>query len=324
MREILKFNVTKLRVVLFLIVLLAIISTDVLGISFAAREDYVDRNNGNLDNILMYGKEQRAKQLVDNLYGDLNEDIKEVIDVLSMSPDSNVVVFNMIRGVSEALVPVGFTIASFFILLSFLDKSIKFQVRSYEDVAKILLCMLLAKVVLMSSFEILGFIYATSASIIQTAGVTPEQIVSDVDKQLLVTQITNMNPLELLEFQISTMPVAVIMVIIKVLIKAIAYGRMFEIYIFTAVSPLPLATLASPDQHQIAKKFFQSYIGVCLQGFIMILSCVIFSALAVEFIDPSLQSSPTGGGTGFLMASVVLLFVMVRSGTWGKQIAGLV
>jgi hypothetical protein len=271
-----------------------------------------------------YTKEDQARNIVNTLYGDLNTQIEDVIEILSMNPDSNSVVWTTIQNVSEALVPIGFTIASAFILLSFLNKAMLFQLRSYEDIAKILLFMLLAKVVLVSSFEIMGFIYSATANIIQSAGVTPSQIMSDVNKETMITNIANMNALEMLSFEISIMPIMTIMSIMTILIKAVAYGRIFEIYIFTAAAPLPLSTLASPDQYSIAKKFIQAYVGVCLQGFIMILACVIFTALSVELIDPTLQDSPTGSGTGFLLAAVVLLFVLVKSGSWGKQLAGLI
>ena len=320
MKKIFTWNPPGFRGILFLIIVLIVILTETMGVSFAAKEDYVDRTNGKLDNIFAYSKEQRAREIVDNLYGDLNDDIKDVMDILSMDPDSNKEVWGMIQEISEALVTVGFTIASIFILLSFLNKAMMFQLRSYEDVAKILLFMLLAKVVLMSSFEILGFIYTAAADIIKTVG-DPNKIAMEVNKEVMVKQIMDMNPLELLEFKISIMPVNTLMSIIKVLIKAIAYGRIFEIYIFTAVAPLPLSTLASPDQYSIAKKFIQSYIGVCLQGFIMILACVIFSALAIDLINPAGENR---GSMGFLMASVVFLYVLVRSGSWGKQVVGLV
>lgn len=268
-------------------------------------------------------KEKWATNMVDNLYGNLNDDIKDVTEILSMNPDSNSAIWSMIKGVSNALVPVGFSVASAFILISFLNKAMMFQFRSYEDVAKVLLYMMLAKVVLESSFELLGFIYQASANLISTAAIAPGSVSSNIDKAALVEELSKMNVLEQMQFQISQMPIATLMGLIKIVIKVVAYGRLFEIYVYTAVAALPLATLASPDHHQVAKKFIQSYIGVCLQGLIMMLSCVIYSALAVEFIDPSMKGDLSGGGGGFLLGALVLLFVLVKSGSWGKQIAGL-
>ena len=295
-----------------------------LVLLIAGRVDsYADYNIPHLDSGKSF-KEKLAEEIVDSLYGDLNADIQSVVGILSMNPDSNTVVWGMIQGVSKALVPAGFTLAASFLLLSFLNKAMLFQLRTYEDVMKVLLFMMLARVVLMSSFELMGFLYSAGANLIASAAVTPEAIVSDVDKALLVAQLSKMSIIEFLQFQMSRMPVATVMGLIKIAIKVVAYGRLFEIYIYMAVAPLPLATLASPDHYHIAKKFIQAFIGVCLQGLIMMLSCVIFSALAVQLLDPSLQGEMTGGGGGFLLASLVLLFVLVKSGSWGKQVAGLV
>ncbi|MDD4565855.1 MAG: hypothetical protein PHE79_10325 [Eubacteriales bacterium] len=269
-------------------------------------------------------KERWATVIVDSLFGDLNADIQDVISILSMDPEDNVAIWSMIQGLSDALVPVGFTIASAFILLSFLNKAMLFKIRSYEDVAKVLLFMLLAKVVLTSSFEIMGFLYSATANIITSAALAPQEVISEADKAAMVSEIANLNVRDMLMLQASWIPIALLMVIMKVLIKLVAYGRLIEIYIYIALAPLPLATLASPDNHNIAKKFIQSFIGVCLQGFIMLISCVIFSAMSVQFLDPSQQGNMAGSSGGFLLAYAILLFMLVKSGSWGKQIAGLI
>ena len=56
------------------------------------------------------------------------------------------------------------------------------------------------------------------------------------------------------------------------------YGRFFRIYIFTALAPLPLASFAGEGTSFAGKQFIKSYIGVCMEGAVIVLACLIFSA----------------------------------------------
>ena len=58
------------------------------------------------------------------------------------------------------------------------------------------------------------------------------------------------------------------------------YGRFFKIYLYTALAPIPLSTLAGEPSQQIGKSFIKSFCAVCLEGAIIILACIIFSKFA--------------------------------------------
>ena len=58
------------------------------------------------------------------------------------------------------------------------------------------------------------------------------------------------------------------------------YGRFFKLYIYTAIAPIPLATFAGQPTESIGKSFLKSYAGVCLEGAVIILACIIFSKFA--------------------------------------------
>ena len=58
------------------------------------------------------------------------------------------------------------------------------------------------------------------------------------------------------------------------------YGRFFKLYLYTAIAPVPLSTFASEPTQNVGKTFLKSYTAVCLEGAIIILSCIIFSVYA--------------------------------------------
>ena len=58
------------------------------------------------------------------------------------------------------------------------------------------------------------------------------------------------------------------------------YGRFFKLYLYTALAPIPLSTFAGEPTQSVGKSFLKSYSAVCLEGTIIVLSCVIFSLFA--------------------------------------------
>lgn len=58
------------------------------------------------------------------------------------------------------------------------------------------------------------------------------------------------------------------------------YGRFFKLYIYTAISPIPLSSIAGEPTQQVGKQFIKSYISVCMEGAIIVLACIIFSLFA--------------------------------------------
>ena len=58
------------------------------------------------------------------------------------------------------------------------------------------------------------------------------------------------------------------------------YGRFFKLYLYTAIAPIPLSSLAGEPSQNIGKNFIKSYISVCMEGAIIVLACIIFSLFA--------------------------------------------
>ena len=70
------------------------------------------------------------------------------------------------------------------------------------------------------------------------------------------------------------------------------YGRFFKLYIYTAIAPVPLASFAGETTSFMGKSFLKSYVGVCMEGAVIVLSCIIFSAFA-SHSTPTIDTSIT-------------------------------
>jgi hypothetical protein len=56
------------------------------------------------------------------------------------------------------------------------------------------------------------------------------------------------------------------------------YSRFFKLYMATAIAPIPMASFAGQPSSSIA--FLKTYAAICLEGCVIVLACVIFSAFA--------------------------------------------
>ena len=52
------------------------------------------------------------------------------------------------------------------------------------------------------------------------------------------------------------------------------------LYMYTALAPIPLSTFAGEPSQNVGKSFIKSYCAVCLEGAVIVLSCIIFSLFA--------------------------------------------
>jgi hypothetical protein len=68
------------------------------------------------------------------------------------------------------------------------------------------------------------------------------------------------------------------------------YGRFFRLYMYTALAPLPLAAFAGQPTSSSGRAFVKSYVGVCMEGAVVVLACLIYSAF-LSSSTPAVDSS---------------------------------
>ena len=78
--------------------------------------------------------------------------------------------------------------------------------------------------------------------------------------------------------------------IMSLILILTVYGRFFKLYLYTALAPLSLSSFAGEGTSSIGKSFLKSYAGVCLEGAIVVISCVIYSAF-LSSSSPAVDTS---------------------------------
>ncbi len=101
---------------------------------------------------------------------------------------------------------------------------------------------------------------------------------------------------------------------LSIIIMVLVYGRFFKIFLLAAISPIPLAGLASEKTEYIGNNFMKSYIGECLRGILIVTSCLIFSAY---FTSPPASASTTAGAMVFtyvleVSMQMLILVIMIK------------
>ena len=62
--------------------------------------------------------------------------------------------------------------------------------------------------------------------------------------------------------------------------------------LYTAIAPIPMSAFAGEPTSNVGKNFLRSYAGVCLEGAIIALACIIFSVMAASppAVDPNVSA----------------------------------
>lgn len=110
------------------------------------------------------------------------------------------------------------------------------------------------------------------------------------------------------------------------------YSRMFKLYMYTALAPtalapIPMSSFAGEPTGNIGRNFLRSYAGVCLEGAVIALACIIFSVMAASppAIDPDVSVvTAVWSYVGELIFNLLVLVGAVRmSDRIVKELLGL-
>ena len=94
------------------------------------------------------------------------------------------------------------------------------------------------------------------------------------------------------------------------------YSRFFKLYMATAIAPIPLASFAGQPSSSIGVAFLKSYAAICMEGCVIVLACVIFSAFASTppaLSDPSLAAATiVGNYVGEILFNMLVLVGAIK------------
>ena len=70
----------------------------------------------------------------------------------------------------------------------------------------------------------------------------------------------------------------IVAMVLSVTLILTVFGRFFKIYMFAALSPIPLSTFGSESTQEVGRNFLKSFTAVCAEGLIIGLALIVFTA----------------------------------------------
>lgn len=235
----------------------------------------------------------------------------------------NSTMYGYVKIIMENVVmPIAYVILALFFALELYKASIKVDGAGggssfgAEIVFRVMFRMVLCKVAVDSSLLFMEAIYSVGQTI--TTGIAGVVLTGSIsggmDLAAITEEINNMGLGDQIGMLLELVIVKFGVWIILGLVQIICIARFIEIYVFVAISPIPIATFPSDDLNQIAKNFLKSFAAVCLQG--------AFIYLILSFF-PILVNANILGDTsafGLLLYSLILALGVFSSGRWAKSI----
>lgn len=238
--------------------------------------------------------------IIDNLNNALrtwNDRLAEIWQLMSQSPQTfkGGGIWNVIVDINGALKAIGFALLVLFFVVGVVRTSSFAEVKRPEQAIKLFLRFVIAKAIVSYGMDLMLAVFNLSQGIISTiSGSIGNLSAAAVSLPEVIEQkIAEVTFLESIPLWIVTLLGSLFITILSFVMIMTVYGRFFKLYLFVAISPIPLASFAGEGTSQVGKAFLKSFAGVCLEGAIIVLACVIFSAFAdapPNNIDPSLTA----------------------------------
>ncbi len=190
-------------------------------------------------------------------------------------------VWTVIIGIHNALVGVGYGLLVLFFAMGIFQSAASFRdFQRPEFALRHFIRFILAKLAVGSCMEIMTAIFSVCGGIIATvmSGMGGSVSTAATLPSEIVTAIEGLGLLESIPLWLVSLLGSLFITVMSFILLLTVYGRFFRLYMFTALAPLPLATFAGEGTAVSGKAFLKSYIGVCMEGAVIVLACLIYSA----------------------------------------------
>lgn len=214
-----------------------------------------------------------------------NSKLSEIWTLITQTPETfkGGAIWNVIINIHGAVQAIGLALLVLFFVVGVMKTCGSFaEVKKPEHALKLFIRFAIAKIVVTYGLDLMlalfKIIQGVIATIIQASGFgTATQTVLP---QEIITAVESCGFFESIPLWAVTLIGGLFITVLSFIMIMTVYGRFFKLYLYTAIAPVPLSTFAGEPTQQVGKSFIKSYCAVCLEGAIIVLSCIIFSLFA--------------------------------------------
>lgn len=261
--------------------------------------------------------------IVDNLQNAIqtwNEKLAEIWTLLTQSPQTfkGGGIWEIITKIHGALLAIGVALLVLFFVYGLAKSCTNLtDIKRPEHALKYFLRFVIARGLVVYGMDLMVAVFeiiqGITSTIMTTVGIGNAQ--ETVLPQQIIDAVSDCGFLESIPLWAVTLLGGIFITILSFVMILTVYGRFFKLYMYTAISPIPLATAAGETTQNISVTFMKSYAGVCLEGAIIVLACIIFSSFAASppVIDPDASAiSMVWSYTGELIFNMLVLVGTVK------------
>lgn len=224
-------------------------------------------------------------QNIQNALDTWNDKLGEIWTLITQTPETfkDGAIWNVIKSIYGSMQAIGLALLVLFFVVGMLKTcgSIE-EVKKPEKAFKLFIRFAIAKTVVTYGMDLMlaifNIVQGVISKIMTTAGITGST--NSVLPQGIITAIESCGFFESIPLWAITIIGSLVVMVLSFIMIMTVYGRFFKLYLYTAIAPIPLSSFAGEPTQNVGRSFLKSYTAVCLEGAIIILSCIIFSLFA--------------------------------------------
>ena len=235
---------------------------------------------------------------LENSIGTWNEKLSELWMLITQTPETfkGGQIWSVIVNINSALVGIGYGLLVLFFAMGIFQSAASFrELQRPEFALRHFIRFAGAKIAVGSGMEIMTSIFAICGGVVSAimgsvGGAVTESATLPAE---LVAAIEDLGLLQSIPLWIVSFLGSLFITVMSFVLILTVYGRFFKLYLYTALSPLPLASFAGEGTSSMGKAFIKSYTGVCLEGAVIVLACLVYSAFlssSAPAVDNSLPA----------------------------------
>ena len=224
-------------------------------------------------------------QNLENALETWNSKLGEIWQLVTQTPETfkGGAIWGVIQNIYGAVQAIGLALLVLFFVIGVMKTCGSLtEVKKPEHALKLFIRFVIAKVVVTYGMDLLLSIFKIVQGVISTIMTTSgfSSASATTLPQEIVTAVESCGFFESIPLWAVTLIGGLVVTVLSFIMIMTVYGRFFKLYLYTAIAPIPLSSFAGEPTQQVGKSFLRSYCAVCLEGAIIVLSCIIFSLFA--------------------------------------------
>ncbi len=214
-----------------------------------------------------------------------NEKLGEIWTLITQTPETfkGGTIWSVIKTIHGSVQAIGLALLVLFFVVGIVRTCTNFnEVKRPEQALKLFLRFAIAKGLVTYGLDLMLAIFKICQGVINT--IITSSGLGGISKTVLpssiIESVESCGFFESIPLWAVTLIGGLFVTVLSFIMILTVYGRFFKLYLYVAISPIPLAGFAGEPTQGIGTTFLKSFTGVCLEGAIIVLACIIFSLFA--------------------------------------------